>query len=407
MKTKVMKCLAFAVMIMALGLCFVGCDLFNNNLNKGQNDDKDNKSTTTYTVDSNFKTTYYVGDDFDYNNAYIYYTENGQQKSYKFGLRSVTQFDTSEVGTFTMFITIEYGDVYEVISKSYTVIDYDVVEIVDLNGMTYEFYQNDSIFFIGVKAVLKLSNNTQKEIKVNSSMFKNLSTSTVGNNKTFTFTYNGISKDFNYSVLENVYVITGVSGIDTEYCVGDSIVLNNATVTYTKNGKDTGTYSVYEGNISNFSTATIGRRDLVITTLGTTYSLQYQVYNLNNLVEGKLYYYQCNDSNGKYIYVYVNSLYSDSAELYIGFSSATPSTVKANPTAVSKSNLHGYSVMKKNSFTTNSKIYDTSYSSSGSVQVSGGKFVVGNMDASGSACTISYYASVNSSATATYRLTEY
>lgn len=397
MKIKIMKHLSLAVMLLVLGLCFVGCSLNPND------DPSDNPANITYTIDSNFKTTYYIGEDLDCKNAYIHYTENEQDKTLKFDASNITGFDTSTIGTFTMNIRVDNIR----LSTTYKVKDYEVIEIVELRGMTYEFKEGDSISLTGVKAVLKLSNNTLKEINVNSTMFTNLSTSTIGENKTFTFTYDGISKNFNYSVTKNVYVITGVTGIEVKYCVGDELVLNNAEVTYIKNGTETGTWSIFKDNITNFSTTTKGTRTLQINTLGTTYSLEYQVYQLNNLVANKLYYYQCNDTYGKYIYVYVSELTTDGAYLYIGFSSATPSTVKSNPTAVSTTNLKSYSITRKNSFTSNSNYYDTAYSTTGSIQLTGYKFIIGFMDASGSACTVSYYSSVqNSTATATYRLSE-
>lgn len=376
---------------------FSGCNMFNSN---------------TYTIDSNFKTTYYVGDALDCSNAYIYYKENGKEKSIAFYEYNISGFSTDKAGSFKMKISFKINDTIKTLTKSYTVLPLDetktVAEIVSLNNMQYSFYQNDFIYTYlnGVTATIKYTDNSTSTINVNSSMFTNLSTSEVGENKTFTFTYNGVSKSYNYTVLQNVYVITRVTGIETIYNVGDAISLKNAEVTYTKNGKETGTWAISEKDITNFSTDTTGTRKLTINVLGTTYSLEYIVYKLNDLVEGKLYYYQCNDSNGKYIYVYVMNIYQNSGYFYIGFSSASPSTVASNPGAISKTNLRDYYIEKQNSFITNSILYDTVYSSRGSSLNS--KFQIYMMDASGSACTINYFSSVtNSTATASYRLYQY
>lgn len=417
MKTKFMKCLAFGVMVMSLGLCFAGCDLLNKNddsknnpADTGQDSGQGQKESITYTLDDNFKTTYYVGEDLDYEHAYVHYTENGQEKKLKLTGLDFAGFDTSTVGTYSIYVRVDYDDVFTLLPLTYTVIDYDVVEVVELKGMTYDFYQNDYISFAGVKAVLKLSNNTTTEIKVDSNMFTNLSTETVGKNKTFTFTYKGISKNFNYSVEKNTYDIIGVEGLEVNYALGDSIDLSKAQVKYIKNGQLTTYCSIYEGNITNFSTATVGRRTMSIKLpeLDMTYTLDYRVYQLNDLLENKLYYYQCNDSNGKYIYLYVNGLSKDSAEIYIGFSSANPSTVNANPGAVSTTRLKHFNVAKSKLFSSNSYYYDTSRSSGGTIQVNGYKFIISLMDVAGSACTVSYYSSLeNSSPTSTYRLYEF
>ena len=112
MKKNVIKCLAFVVMIMALSLCFAGCDFLSGNNNSTS------KKIEAIGLVGNIKTEYYLNEELDLQEAKIKVIyEDDTSKNIELLQSMVSNFSTKKTGSFTLTITYKS----KTIQKKYTV----------------------------------------------------------------------------------------------------------------------------------------------------------------------------------------------------------------------------------------------------------------------------------------------
>lgn len=119
MKKNVIRCIAFAVMMLALSLCFVGCDLsFGNNSSGGGNSGTGAKTVIGIGLVGNIKTEYVLNEELDLNGAKLQLMyEDDTSKEIDLLQSMITNFSTQEIGEFTLTITYKG----KTITKNYTV----------------------------------------------------------------------------------------------------------------------------------------------------------------------------------------------------------------------------------------------------------------------------------------------
>lgn len=267
MRKKVVSCLAFIVSIIALSVCFAGCT-----------PKSKEKEIAGLDIVGSIKSTYYIGEDLDLNNAKlkIVYTDNTNTQIDLLA-SMVTGFNSQEAGSFTL--TITYKD--KTITKNYSVAQ-KVITGIELVGQVKTTYIiGEDLDLNGAKLKVLYNNNSEVETNIVSSMVTGFSTETTGN-FTLTITYEGFSLRRNYTVSKHVSEISLVGTIRTLYATNEALDTNGAKlkVVYADNTSEE--IDILHSMVTGFDTSSVGTRYLVITYLGSTITQSYEVIEADN-----------------------------------------------------------------------------------------------------------------------------
>ena len=141
-------------------------------------------------------------------------------------------------------------------------------ETIDYRNFSIDYHKDD-------KTILKIYFN-EDSIKI-----EDFDTSLIGARQAkVVYTNNGkkFVTQFNYIVKANeVESISGVTGLVTEYYMGDEIILNNAIITYVKSNGIVNTTQLTKSMITGFDTTTVGNKTMKITYSRKEYLLNYEV----------------------------------------------------------------------------------------------------------------------------------
>lgn len=253
--------------IIALSVCFAGCT-----------PKSKEKEIAGLDIVGSIKTTYYIGEDLDLNNAKlkIVYTDNTNTQIDLLA-SMVTGFNSQEVGSFTL--TITYKDM--TITKNYSVAQKVVTGIELVGQIKTTYIIGEDLDLNGAKLKVLYNNNSEVETNIVSSMVTGFSTETTGN-FTLTITYEGFSLTRNYIVSKQVSGISLVGTIRTLYATNEALDTNGAKlkVVYADNTSEE--IEILNSMVTGFDTSSVGTRYLVITYLGSTITQSYEVIEADN-----------------------------------------------------------------------------------------------------------------------------
>ncbi len=231
-----------------------------------------------------------------------YRTEDGvQEDNIPLSKLSVFWFDTESVGKKQMDILYGGAD-YE--------FDYEVKPIKAIKSVTgfESTYYKGIPMFVDAVAECENYDGTISMIEVTSSMVEGFDATTIGP-RTATITITGVTYEVEYEVMENkINEIVRVNNLTTNYEKNGTLNLSGASMECLfENGQRT-VIPLHESMITGFNTSIAGEgKSMTITFEKASINVNYNVYDIPDLVEGGLYYHQVNKPEGKYLYIYVDN----------------------------------------------------------------------------------------------------
>ena len=173
------------------------------------------------------------------------------------------------------------------------------LDSIAINGsIQTQYAKNEALNLNDAKLVLVYSDDSQKEIKILTSMVSGFDTTTAGN-KTMTITYKGKTTTVNYVVSEVELEVSSIS-IKTDFCtnylLGDTLDTSGGKLLVTYSNDSTEVVNIDNSMITDFTTSNIGKKQLTLTYKGKEIKVEYNVHM--NYGE---YYLQ---SDGHNIYAY-------------------------------------------------------------------------------------------------------
>ena len=141
MKQKIKSCLLIMCTLIAVSLCFVGCDFKFGGSGGGSTDDDTSTTAQVTGIDlaGDIKTKYYIGDELDLNGARLKVVyDDDTEKNVTLMASMVTGFDSSKLGNYSLTITYKNKS----IKKNYTV-SADGDYVADYSYGTYYYKSED------------------------------------------------------------------------------------------------------------------------------------------------------------------------------------------------------------------------------------------------------------------------
>ena len=154
------------------------------------------------------------------------------------------------------------------------------VSSIEIEGTLKDtYFVGDELELTELKVKVTMSDGTTKEITLTSEMVSGFDTTTVGDDKTLTITYEGKTTTASYDVVEPaVTSIALKTELSTKYYIGDSLNLSEQKITATYENGATKDIAISSQMISGFNTTTAGaNKTLTITYEGKTTTLTYSV----------------------------------------------------------------------------------------------------------------------------------
>ena len=253
MTKKIMRCFAFAVMIVALSLCFAGCDFGFNNSNGGGTDNK--AQVVGIDLVGNIQTEYTLGEELNLNNAKLKVVYDDEtEKEIIITTSMINGFNTTILGEKTIKITYKDKSIY----KNYKVTangiydadyDYGIYSYRSTtNGMVLSRSNYDTVYSDGSRIqiieTLRI-NNEHIEIKNIVNQTKNGETSTSEYRYTAT-----VSQSGNVLSFDNLNAVGSDSSVGTAEQCG-TITINKSYIELKLQDKNSEEYVIHRYVVSN------------------------------------------------------------------------------------------------------------------------------------------------------------
>ena len=262
MKNNLIKGIFIAGLALTAPLTLVGC--------------KDKAPTISGYTFSDYDDSYYTNETFSILGTKLNLKmSDGTTKTVDVTAEMVKQLpDISTAGTKT--ITITYN------SKEYTytinVEQYvPTVSLVKVNNLKTDYFIGDNLQ-IGSATLTITTDGEESIVEITNDMVKNFNTTTAGT-KYLSVVYKNKTLNVKYTVTAVAMTeITNVTGINTSYFVGDSIVIaEDAKLTYRNNNGTTNEIKLVDNMVSGFDTTSAGNKTLTVTYGGKTFDVNYTV----------------------------------------------------------------------------------------------------------------------------------
>lgn len=238
---------------------------------------KDNGKTLaveSIEVVGSIKSTYYVGDLLDLNNAKLKVVyEDESSKQVDLTVSMVSGFSSTVAGTFNLTIIYEQKS----ITQPYTILEKQVTGIDLVGQIKSTYFVGDELDLNNAQLKVVYNNNTEEEISILSSMISNFDTSTAGT-YSLTISYAGKTISKNYTVKQKQAVsIELVGDIQTKYVLNQDLYLNEAQLRVSYNDNSSELVDLTASMVSGFNSAVAGTFNLTISYAGQTITKSYTV----------------------------------------------------------------------------------------------------------------------------------